>query len=456
MDERVARQEAIASSTTYFERTMKKTYILDTSVLIHDPNSFRSFKGNEVIIPINVLDELDKLKTFPSDAGKNARVCIRYLDELCKKGTIHKGIKIDNNVTLKIDATQTADDFGPASYVDNKILACAYAVQQKNNKKKVPTETVLVSRDINLRVRGRASGIVAENYEKDGVAVNDMYQGFRTIVCDELGETLAAKDFLDCSITDEVKDMHPNECVHFVSEKGDGLAIGRRVGNRIVQIKNNKPWGLDMRNKEQAFAADMLCDPKLPLVSLIGRAGTGKTLIALASALHMVLEKKAYSKLIIYRPIQPVGNDIGYLPGTMEEKLGPWMQAIADSFEFLFSAKAGHKWQMTMDRYLTDGTIQMDAITYIRGRSIPNAFILIDETQNLKKDDVKTILTRAGTGTKIVLTGDVEQIDNTGLDATNNGLSYIVEKFKSEELAGHVSFAKGERSPLATKAAEIL
>lgn len=433
---------------------MKKTYILDTSVLIHDPNSFRNFKGSEVIIPINVLDELDKLKTFPNDAGKNARVCIRYLDELSEKGAIHKGIKADN-VSLKIDTAITSDKFGTSGYVDNKILACAEANKLRNSKKKTPTETILVSRDINLRIRARAADILAENYEKDGVKVNDLYPGFRTIVSNELGTELLKKD-LEVACYDEVQDMLPNECVHFVEEDGSGICIGRRVGSKIVHIKNNKPWGLDMRNKEQAFAADLLCDPKLPLVSLIGRAGTGKTLVALASALHMVLERKAYSKLIIYRPIQAVGNDIGFLPGTMEEKLGPWMQAIADSFEFLFSAKSGHKWQQLLDRYLTDGTIQMEAITYIRGRSIPNAYILIDETQNLKKDDVKTILTRAGTGTKIVLTGDIEQIDHSGLDATNNGLTYVVEKFKNEELAGHITFEKGERSPLASKASEIL
>ena len=437
---------------------MRKTYIIDTSVLVHDPNSFRSFSGNDVIIPINVLDELDKLKNFPNEAGKNARVCIRSLDALCKKGAIHKGIKIENNILLKIDTSTNPDRFGTPSYVDNKILSCAYTLKEKNNKKKVPTATVLVSKDINLRIRARAFDIAAQDYEKDKMPVNELYVGHRSINSSELGGILSTKGYLDIGMYDELQelDLMANECVYFESEQKSGLALGRRVGDKIQLIKSRRPWGLDTRNKEQAFAVDVLCDPKVPLVTLIGKAGTGKTLIAIASALEMVLERKTFNRMIIYRPIQPVGKDIGYLPGTMEEKLGPWMQAISDSFEFLFESKAGSKWKTTLDRYLTDGSIQMEAITYIRGRSIPNAFILIDEAQNLSKEEVKTILTRAGTGTKIVLTGDIEQIDNSYLDATNNGLSYAVEKFKPFDLAGHITFSKGERSVLASKASEIL
>lgn len=435
---------------------MRKTYILDTSVLIHDPNSFKSFSGNDVIIPINVLDELDKLKTFPNEAGKNARVCIRSLDALCEKGAIHKGIRIENNIMLKIDTSNNADKFGPASYVDNKILSCAYSIKEKNKKKTKPTQTVLVSKDINLRIRARVFDIQAQDYAKDKIPVSDLYDGFKVIKSSELGRALQKKEYIDICMYDELQGLLPNECVHFESENGDGLAIARRIGDRLVGIKNRKPWGLELRNKEQAFAVDMLCDPKIPLVTLIGKAGTGKTLCAISSALEMVLEQKKFNRMIIYRPIQPVGKDIGFLPGTMEEKLGPWMQAVSDSFEFLFEAKNGAKWKTTLDRYLDDGSIQMEAITYIRGRSIPNAFILIDESQNLSKDEVKTILTRAGTGTKIVLTGDIEQIDNSYLDATNNGLSYVVEKFKHFDLAGHITFNKGERSILASKASEIL
>lgn len=434
-----------------------KTYILDTSVLVHDPNSFKSFIGSNVVIPINVLDELDKLKTYPDEAGKNARVCIRSLDELCSRGSIHKGIKIENKIVLKIDTSVTPDLFGPASYVDNKILSCAFAITEKNNKKKIPCATILVSNDINLRVRARALGMLAQDYGKNKTAsVNELYTGFRQIVSSELGSALAAKGFLDCGIYDEIHDLAPNECVHFESEDGAGLSLGRRVGDRVQVIRNRKPWGLDLRNKEQAFAVDMLCDPKLPLVTLIGKAGTGKSLIAVASALEMVLEQKKFSKMIVYRPIQTVGKDLGFLPGTLEEKLGPWMQAINDAFELLFSSSKGDKWRTMLDMYMEKEIIQLEAIAYIRGRSIPNALIIVDEAQNLSKDEVKTILTRVGTGTKIVLTGDIEQIDSSSLDATNNGLSYVVEKFKSTDLSGHITFTKGERSALASKASEIL
>jgi len=435
---------------------MRKVYIIDTSVLVHDPNSFKSFTGSDVIIPVNVLDELDKLKSFPNEAGKNARLCIRALDVICNKGDIHKGIKIDNNILLKIDTSKFPDKFGTASYVDNKILSCAYLAREKNNKKKVPVPTILVSRDINLRIRARAFSIQAQDYEKDKTAVIDLYQGFQSLKNREIGQALIKRDFLDIFAYEELQGLKENECIHLEGENGEGLTVGRRVKDKLVQIKNRRPWGLDLRNKEQAFAVDMLCDPKIPLVSLIGKAGTGKTLCAIASALEMVLAQKKYSRMIIYRPIQPVGKDIGFLPGTMEEKLAPWMQAISDSFEFLFESKNGNKWKTVLDRYLDDGSIQMEAITYIRGRSIPNAFILIDEAQNLSKEEIKTILTRAGTNTKIVLTGDIEQIDNSYLDATNNGLTYVVEKFKDIDLAGHITFSKGERSVLASKAAEIL
>ena len=436
---------------------MRKTFVIDTSVLVHDPNSFKSFFGNDVVIPINVLDELDKLKNFPNEAGKNARVCIRTLDTLCKKGAIHKGIKIENNILLKIDTTKTPDRFGTSTYVDNKILSCAYSIREKNNKKKIPTATVLVSKDINLRIRARAFDIQAEDYEKDRLPVSDLYCGMQTLESLELGSNLSAKGHLDCGCYDELQSLMPNECVSFVdADSKSGLALGRRVGDKVQLIRSRRPWGLETRNKEQAFAVDMLCDPKIPLVTLIGKAGTGKSIVALAAALEMVGEKKEYHKLIVYRPIQPVGKDIGYLPGSMEEKLSPWMQPIYDNLEVLFTSRSGANWQKSLDYMLDRNMIEMEAITYIRGRSIPNAFILIDEAQNLSKEEVKTILTRAGTGTKIVLTGDIEQIDNSYLDATNNGLSYVVEKFKPFDLAGHITFSKGERSILASKASEIL
>jgi PhoH-like ATPase len=252
-------------------------------------------------------------------------------------------------------------------------------------------------------------------------------------------------------------DLNANECVMFENEHGDGIAMGRKVsGNKIKLIKKTNPWNIHSRNKEQSFAIDLIMDKSVDLVTLIGKAGTGKSLIVLATALELVINRKEYDKFIIYRPIQPVGNDIGFLPGTMEEKLGPWFQAIMDNMETLLQFKNGDNWRRELEHFQKKGLIEMEAITYIRGRSIPNAIILIDECQNLSKDDVKTILTRAGENTKIILTGDIEQIDNSALDATSNGLTYVIEKFKESDLAGHITFTQGERSKLASKAAEIL
>lgn len=432
---------------------MRKIYILDTSVLVYDPRAFTSFVGNDVIIPINVLDELDKLKTFPNEAGKNARAVIRALDALCTKGEIHKGIQIENDILLRIDTSyQNTDMIGTSTYVDNKILACACTFKDK------PTTAILVSKDINLRIRARAFNLKAEDYEKDKIPVKDLYEGFQEIVSEEIGLLLDEKEELDICFYDELKDLYPNECVNFVDKHGNGMSIGRRIGNKIKLIQDRNPWGLELRNKEQAFAVDMLCDPKLPLVSLMGFAGTGKTLVAVATGLEMVLGKKAFDKLIIYRPIQPMGNDIGFLPGEIQDKLDPWMAPIKDSMEFLFASKnkkSGGNWADKLSPQYAD-KIEMCALTYIRGRSIANSFIILDEAQNLSKEEIKTILTRASSGTKIVLTGDISQIDNSNLDATNNGLSYIIEKFKTSELAGNVTFSKGERSALATLASEIL
>ena len=436
---------------------MRKTYILDTSVLLYDPNSFKNFAGNDVYLPINVLDELDKIKTFSNDVGKNARLCIRMLDAICEKADINKGIKIDNDVLLKIETKFKTNEemFGAGNYADNRILACAYMLKQKNAKKKTPT--ILVSKDINLRIRARAFQIEAQDYLRDKIDVSDMYTGYRDVTNSDLGEVLNAIGCAQCSDYEELKSMQPNECIHIGDENGKGLAIARRIGDQIKVVKSKKPWGLIPRSKEQAYAIDLLCDKKIPLVTLTGRSGTGKTLATVAAALECVLEKKEYSKIIIYRPVVSVGKqDLGFLPGGIDEKLDPWFSAINDAFEFLFSSSKGDKWKAMFDLYKQKEIINMEAIAYIRGRSIPNAYMIIDEFQNLSQEDAKTILTRAGEGTKIVAVGDIEQIDNSYLDATNNGLNYIIEKFKDSDLAGHVTFTKGERSALATKASEIL
>jgi len=435
---------------------MRKTYILDTSALVYDPCTFKQFPDSDVVIPIAVLNELDKLKKQSSEAGKNARVAIRLIDEVSNQGDISTGILIEDDTMLKVDATYydmsnpAFAGFGDPTYGDTQILACAYSTWIGNK------DAVLVSNDINLRIKAKSRGMDAESHEGNKYSLSDLYAGTRTIVNEDAGLDLQSRGHIDPAVYNIY--LNPNECVRFEDSSGNAIALGRKVAaDRIKLIKKTYPWNISARNKEQAFAIDLIMDRSVDLVTMIGKAGTGKSLVVLATALELVLGRKEYDKFIIYRPIQPVGNDIGYLPGTMEEKLAPWFQAIMDNFEILFTTKAGGSdWRRELEMYQKKGRIEMEAITYIRGRSIPNAIILVDECQNLSKEDVKTILTRAGENTKIILTGDIEQIDNSLLDATSNGLTHVIEKFKDSSLAGHITFTQGERSRLASQAAEIL
>lgn len=436
---------------------MRRTYVLDTSTLISDPCAFNQFPNSDVVIPIAVLNELDKLKKLSTEAGKNARVAIRLLDEVSQRGDISTGILLENDILLKIDANYIDlsqlefRGLGPVDYGDTQILASALANWQTH-----PTHDVtLISNDINLRVKAKSRSIDAEAHENSKTSISDLYPGIISIENEEAGLSLQKNGSINLS--DHNIHMFQNECVIFHADNGDGIALGRKVSDNVVKtVSKFYPWGIAPRNKEQVFALDLMMDPSINLLTFIGRAGTGKSLMVLAAALELVISKKQYDKFIIYRPIQPVGNDIGYLPGTMEEKLAPWFHAIMDNFELLFSNKNGGDWKRELEMYQKKGKIEMEAITYIRGRSIPNSIILVDECQNLSKEDVKTILTRAGEGTKIILTGDIEQIDNSALDATSNGLTHVIEKFKDSELAGHITFTKGERSKLASLAAELL
>jgi PhoH-like ATPase len=434
-----------------------KKYILDTSTLISDPQSFKFYQNSEVIIPIAVLNELDKLKKQAGDVGRNARVSIRLIDEVSSLGDISTGILIDDNILIKVDANYydiKSDSkffgFGDPAYGDTQILASLYYQYLE-----FPDDDVtLVSNDINLRIKAKARGIDACGYEGNKFSVSDLYAGNQTLVDEGTGKFLLQNGFIDPEVFG--LELNQNEFITFEDNKNEIVSYGRKTGkNKIELIKKTYPWGITPKNKEQAFSIDLVMDPNIDLVTLIGKAGTGKSLMVLACALQLVLSKKAYDKFVIYRPIQPVGNDIGFLPGTMEEKLAPWFHAIMDNFEFLLGTK-NRDWKKDLEMWQKKSLIEMEAITYIRGRSIPNAIILVDECQNLTKDEVKTILTRAGENTKIILTGDIEQIDNSILDATNNGLTYIIEKFKNSELAGHITLTQGERSRLASKAAEIL
>lgn len=430
----------------------KHIFVLDTSVLAYDYNAISSFENCEVVLPITVVDELDKLKKTPSEVGRNVRTVIRNLDKLIEGHDVSIGIPLPNNVIFKIDSSYEGSH-DSALYGDIRILHCANKLQSANKSKKV----VLVSRDINLRIRAKSFGLEAQHYEREELTSTELFQGFRTISDAPLGQFLLDQQKIPCD-TDELKEMHPNEFVLFTDKYGTGISSGRKINNELQLVTDKNPWGLHMRGKEQLFASNLMLDPNVPLVSVIGKSGNGKSLLSLACGLESVLNQRKYSRFIIYRPIQVMGNELGYLPGDLQSKLDPYFAAISDSMQFLFSGKSrkSDSWKEQLYQYMDSGIIQQEALTYIRGRSISNAFILVDEAQNLSASEMKAILTRAGEGSKIVLNGDIEQIDNPKLDPINNGLTYVIDKFKRYDLAGHITLTKGERSPLATLASNIL
>ena len=435
---------------------MKKTYILDTNVFLTNANSVYEFRNNDIIVPLKVLDEIDKHKKRQDGVGLNARMIIRILDELRSKGNLHKGVRIrKGSGILSVRGYDTEDlpigcDIKSA---DNEILTTALTEMKHNPKRKV----ILVTRDINMRVKCDSLEIKTEDYAPNKVVDDEkhLFTGLKKhLVDDQLIDQFYSGE--EVYFEKDEGDFFPNQFLMLVSnsnEKKSALARFVNHDSKLEKVVEPKDvcWGLKARNKEQTFAMSLLNDPDIPIVTLVGTAGCGKTLLAIAAGLDQVLEQQRYKKLIVSRPVQPLGKDIGYLPGTMEEKMGPWLMPIQDNIDFLLNGRS-----KSMEMFFEDGTIQIEALTYIRGRSISNAYVIIDEAQNLTTHELKTIITRVGENTKIILTGDVEQIDSVYLDATSNGLSYAVEKFKDHGLAGHVTLTKGERSKVATLASKIL
>lgn len=433
---------------------MEKTYILDTSTIISDPNCLKSFPNSRIIIHISALNELDKLKAFSTDAGKGARMFIRLLDKLSASGDMHNGMSVGNGTIIEINTNEYNEgNLGNADYGDNRMLACAIALKDKK-----PT---LITKDIGFRIRARAMGIDAIDHDKYSYTTDELHQGFREVQNEQYGNQIRKGSPIDLKISPDLKELHPNECIYFTDDNREIISLGKRNCKFVNPLNNTRPWNLNSRNIEQAFAIDLLLDPNVPLVTLSGIAGTGKSLVAVACGLESVINKNQFDNLFIYRPIQPVGKDLGFLPGDLDEKLEPWMGAINDSLDLLAKDNAKGRngrrntsWRDKLAHYAD--RIRMESMTHLRGRSIPNTFILVDECQNISKEEIKTIITRVGNNTKIVLTGDIEQIDDWRLDAMNNGLTYVIENFRDSELAGHISLNKGERSPLASEAARIL
>ena len=436
---------------------MKKTYVLDTNVFLTNAKSIFSFNNNDIVIPLKVLEEIDKHKKRQDGVGLNGRATIRILDNLREKGNLHKGVRLGKGKGI-LSVKMYDPDLMPLGLdetnADNQIVATALTEKRDNPKRKV----IVMSRDINMRIKCDALEMPSEDYIEDQVVsdIQELYDGFKTHLVDDpvIDRFYAGEDITAEAIEGK---FHPNQYVMLLSNSDPKHAALAKFINKqtplqkINEYKNKGIWGLRARNKEQAFALDMLMNEDIPIISMIGPAGCGKTLLAIAAGLDQVLDQNKYKKLVVSRPIQPVGRDIGFLPGTLEEKMGPWIMPVQDNLEFLMGDKKD-----TMALLTEQGTIEIEALTYIRGRSISNAFVIIDEAQNLTVHELKTIVTRIGENSKIILTGDIEQIDNTYLDATSNGLSYAIEKFKEHEISGHIILKKGERSKVATLASKIL
>ena len=435
----------------------KKTFVIDTSVFLSDANCLFNFANNDIVVPMKVLEEIDKHKKRQDSVGFNARLIIKHLDSLREKGSLHKGVRIDKGkgiLKVSTNAPNLPSDLDPR-IPDHQILSTAIKQQEEMPKRKV----IVVSRDINMRVIADSLGLLSEGYINAKVVedAEKVYTGLKELlVDDEFVEQFYAGE--EVYLEEGKWKLFPNQFLMLISSSNPKKsAISRFLGYNTalpkIDVKNcSKSWGIKPRNKEQTFAYDLLFDDNIPLVTLIGRAGSGKTLMAIAAGLEQTLgyEKGKYKKLVVSRPVQPLGKDIGFLPGTMEEKMMPWLMPLQDNMEYILGDKSMFK------SYLEKGQIEIEALTYIRGRSISNAYIIIDEAQNLTAHEVKTIITRVGENTKIVLTGDIEQIDNVYTNETSNGLTYAIEKFKDSELSGHITFTKGERSKIATLASKVL
>ncbi|MDX2479163.1 MAG: PhoH family protein [Desulfuromusa sp.] len=437
-----------------------KNYILDTNVLLHDPQSIYKFSDNIVILPLTVIEEIDRFKKDQNETGRNARQISRMIDEFRSQAKLVEGVPLENGGILKVAIykqefllklpPELRNDRG-----DNRILAIAQDLQENLLQGTV----FLVSKDINLRIKADTIGLAAVDYQSDKVPIEDLYTG--------TSELLLPKDQIDIffeqgSLSLE-GEYYANQGLTLIDDTNPShTALGRYDASKqavvgLINVQKEGIWGIHPRNREQQFAFDLLLNEDVQLVSLVGKAGTGKTLLAIAAGLVKTADESAYNKLLVSRPVYPMGRDLGFLPGDIEDKLAPWMQPIFDNVELLLSSYDEVGKRKRGYRELIDlGLMEIEPLTYIRGRSIPRQYMIVDEAQNLTPHEIKTIITRAGEGTKIVLTGDPYQIDNPYVDSASNGLSFSVERLKGQDITGHTTLSKGERSLLAELAANLL
>jgi PhoH-like ATPase len=438
--------------------TASTRYLLDTNVLLYDPNALQAYPDGEVIVPITVIEEIDQFKSEVTETGRNARLVSKTIDTYRRTGSLASGVKQPNGSIFRVHIWN-ADGEGLPRELDmrrsgNRVLACALQLLELEDTRPL----VLVSQDTNIRIKANAMGIEATSYEAERGSTSELYDGWNHVAASAA----------------ELERYRQSERVSFEGRflPNQGVIVQDRerpedylVYRYLDEARGFQPildisagiWGISPRNPQQALALAIMLDPEISIVTLMGKAGTGKTLLALAVGLQMMMDEATYTKLLVSRPIFPMGKDIGYLPGTAQEKLEPWMQPIFDNLEFLIGSPVSKQHPAKGYETLIDqGLINIEPLTYIRGRSIPNQFMIVDESQNLTPHEIKTIITRVGEGTKIVLTGDPYQIDNPYVDAISNGLSHVVERFKRLPLAGHVTLVRGERSALAEMAANIL
>jgi PhoH-like ATPase len=456
---------------------MLKTFVIDTNVLLHNPQSLFVFEENTVVIPLAVIEEIDDFKGRQDEIGANARRTSRILDELRSKGDLSKGVSLETGGSLRIEVNHRSIEKLPegldvldSGKPDNRILAVALNLKRT----KSGGDVTLISKDLNLRLKADVLGLAAEDLINDKIDYKELYSG--------QGEIMTNQDEIDTLYREKALDppedvqLFPNQLLTLKSLDNPSSSALARCNLGLLKpaglTGNQSCFGLKPRNREQNFALKLLLDPEIPIVTLAGAAGTGKTLLALSAALETVLERNIYDKILVTRPVIPLdGQDLGYLPGDKEEKLKPWMGPIQDNLEFLFRSSdyreqpslfgtrgvKSEKGNMGMADYLQfTGQLEMEALTYIRGRSISRRFIVVDEAQNCTLHAVKTMLTRVGHGSKIVLTGDIDQVDHPYLDSASNGLSLTVEKIKTSNLSGHITLLKGERSPVADLGARML
>lgn len=439
---------------------MRKNFILDTNVLLHDPQSLYRFEDNDVIVALEVIEELDDFKRDLSDLGANARRVVKDLDSMRSEAELRAGVPLENGGLLRVvagrfDAKLRDTGLDVVRNPSNRLLGLAMFLMDKDPNK----PTILVTKSTNLRLKADALGVVTEDYAEDLHMSDQTFTGYQEIMVPleiiELFEKQRCYHFDDA-------EFFPNECILLRDEAGSKRnALGRIAGQDGVDLVPAHHYGegvlgIEPLNLGQCFALELLLNDDIKLVTLRGRAGTGKTLLAVAAGLSQVVEQDRFHKLLISRPTMPMGRDIGFIPGDVEEKLRPWMKPIYDAVELLQDIDRRSRKRILPRDLLEGHEIAIEPLSYIRGRSIPNQYMIIDEAQNLTPLEVKTIITRVGHGTKIVLTGDPDQIDDPYMDASSNGFAHVVRNFRNQTIAAHITLNKGERSELAESAAGLL